>query len=261
VGREYRIVGVAVITGSASGIGAAVRKRLEADGDRVVGIDLRDAEIVADLSSREGRQRAVAEAVAAADGSIDRAVLCAGLGSHLEDLPLIASVNYFGCIEVLDGLLPALARGTNPAVVALCSNSAQMAPLDEHPYVLALLEGDEAKAREIVANENGFVAYAGSKQALGRAVRRRAQQFGEAGVRLNAAAPGPVRTPLLQGSADHPVFGKGVAALPIPLGRWAEPEEISGLIAFMLGPEAGYMHGSIVYMDGGNDAVVRPERF
>jgi len=254
-------MGTVCITGSASGIGAAVRQRLERDGDRVIGVDLRDAEVIADLSTPGGREQAVADVLAACGGTLDRAVLCAGLGSHLDDWPLIASVNYFGCVEVMDALLPALVKGIQPACVAICSNSAQMAPLEDHPYVLALLDGDETLARKLVAETNGFVAYAGSKHALGRAVRRRAMVWGKAGVRLNAAAPGPVQTPLLEGTQGHPVFGKGLEALDIPLGRWAQPEEIAGLVAFMLGPAAAYMQGTILYMDGGNDAAARPDRF
>jgi NAD(P)-dependent dehydrogenase (short-subunit alcohol dehydrogenase family) len=116
-------------------------------------------------------------------------------------------------------------------------------------------------AREIVAQENGFVAYAGSKHALCRAVRRRAGSWGAAGVRMNGVCPGATETPLLRGSAEHPVWGPSVAGLDIPLGRRAEPSEIATVIAFLLGPDAGYMHGSIVYADGGNDAAMRPDRF
>jgi NAD(P)-dependent dehydrogenase (short-subunit alcohol dehydrogenase family) len=254
-------VGTTAITGSASGIGAAVRKRLESDGDRVIGVDLRDADVETDLGTPAGRERAVAAVRDAAGGALDRLVLCAGLGAHVEDLALIASVNYFGAVDVMDGLLPELAGRPDAAAVAVCSNSAQIAPVDEHPYVLALLDGDEAKARELVAKENGFVAYAGSKHALCRAVRRRARAWGEAGVRVNGICPGTTETPLLQGSIDHPVWGPAVASLDIPLGRHADPSEMAAVIAFLLGPEAGYVHGSLLYADGGNDATMRPDRF
>jgi NAD(P)-dependent dehydrogenase (short-subunit alcohol dehydrogenase family) len=78
---------------------------------------------------------------------------------------------------------------------------------------------------------------------------------------LNGICPGPTQTPLLQGSIDHPVFGKGVDALDIPLGRRAAPEEMANVVAFLLGPDAAYVHGSLLYADGGNDATVRPDRF
>jgi len=72
----------AVITGSASGIGAATRARLESEGFNVIGIDLRNAEIEADLSTPEGRQKAVSETIEKSNGKIDRLVLAAGLGGQ-----------------------------------------------------------------------------------------------------------------------------------------------------------------------------------
>jgi NAD(P)-dependent dehydrogenase (short-subunit alcohol dehydrogenase family) len=254
-------MGIAAVTGSASGIGAAVRERLERQGDRVVGVDLHDAEVVADLSTAAGRRSAVAGVLEATGGALDRVVLAAGLGAHVDDIRLVASVNYFGAVELLDALRPALAGRSDAAVVVVCSNSAQMGPFQEHPYVLALLDHDEARAHQLLAGENGFIAYGGSKHALSRAVRRRAPEWGKAGIRLNGIAPGPTRTPLMDGAAAHPVWGKGVQALSVPLGRWAEPAEIAATIAFLLGPEASYVHGSIVYADGGNDAELRPDGF
>lgn len=252
---------VVAVTGSASGIGAATRRRLEDEGRRVIGVDLRNAQVEADLSQPQGRRAAIEGVLELAGARLDGAVLCAGVGGHVADLGLLASVNYFGAVELLDALLPTLRRGERPAVVVIASNSAQFFPLDDHPYVMALLEGDEARARELAAKENGFIAYAGSKHALARAVRRRAAEWGKAGVRLNALAPGPVRTPLLQATADHPVFGKGLEQLEVPLGRFAEPAEIAALVSFLLGDEASYVHGSVVYVDGGNDASMRPDRF
>ena len=254
-------MGTAAVTGSASGIGAAITRRLEADGDRVIGVDLRGADVEADLSTPEGRKSAVAGVLSACDGKLDRLVACAGLGAHLDDFALIASVNYFGAVATLDGLKDALSGREGAAAVAVCSNSARFGPFDDHPFVLACLDGNETLAREIVAKENGFLAYGGSKHALCRAVRRRVSEYGEAGVRLNGICPGATQTPLLQGSLDHPVFGPGVESLNIPLGRRAEPEDIAVVIDFLLGPGACFVHGSILYADGGTDATARPDRF
>jgi NAD(P)-dependent dehydrogenase (short-subunit alcohol dehydrogenase family) len=105
---EVGIVGVAVVTGSASGIGAAIRARLEARGDRVVGVDLRGAEVIADLGTPSGRRQAIDDVLVAVDDGIDRLVLCAGLGAHLDDFAAIASVNYFGAVDLMDGLLESM---------------------------------------------------------------------------------------------------------------------------------------------------------
>jgi len=258
-------VQVAVVTGSASGIGAAIRARLEAAGNHVIGVDVRGAEVLADLGSAPGRALALAavrEQLGASGGRLEHVVVCAGLGAHVRPPSRIASVNYFGAIDMLDGLLDTLASGEAPAAIALCSNSAQMAPLDEHPYVLALLAHDEASARHLIdAQDSPIVAYMGSKHALGRAVRRRAGLWGRRGVRLNAIAPGPVRTPLLQGGLDDPLTGAAIRNLKIPLGRLGEPGEVAELAAFLLSPAAAWIHGSIYFIDGGNDAEIRPDRF
>ena len=105
---------IVVVTGSASGMGAATRARLEADGQRVVGVDLRDAEVVADLGTPDGRpgrgRRASREL---AGGSIDGLVTWAGVAGLTERPPgsLLVSVNYFGTVALLEGLRPLLAAG------------------------------------------------------------------------------------------------------------------------------------------------------
>ena len=114
---------------------------------------------------------------------------------------------------------------------------------------------------EIEKVGSGDLAYLASKNALGKAVRARAMKWGECGVRINAVAPGPVLTPLLQGSLDTPGTGDAVRALKVPLGRYGEPREIAGLIAFLLGDQAAFIQGSVYYIDGGIDAAMRPNGY
>ncbi|MBE0480374.1 MAG: SDR family oxidoreductase [Dehalococcoidia bacterium] len=252
-----------VVTGSASGIGAAVRKRFEHDGDTVIGIDIRDAEIIADLSTREGREAAIA-GVKRRGLTIDRFVACAGLATDTRPPSLIASVNYFGTVDLLDGLFEELQQGSSPCAVLVLSNSMQWLQLDGSPFMQALLQHDEHGAAEIVdqmpdAFFAASLAYVGSKLALGRAVRKRASVWGKAGVRLNGIAPGNTKTPMLQRILEDPNTRDGVANMEIPLGRLADPAEIAGLVAFLCGAESSYIHGSIIYIDGGIDATVCPD--
>jgi NAD(P)-dependent dehydrogenase (short-subunit alcohol dehydrogenase family) len=247
-----------VITGSGSGLGAAVRARLEAAGDRVIGVDLRGQEIDADLATPTGRSAAMNAVLDLTEGTIDGLVVCAGLGPHVQPRSLIVSVNYYGAVEVLDGLRPALAAGDGPAAVAISSNSIGMVPVNDPALLDAMLDGTESDAVALASDYDGSSVYAHTKIALARAVRRRSQVWGDAGVRLNAIAPGPVNTPLLQGSLDDPTLGPLVDALPIPLGRRADPDDVAATVVFLLGPDAGFVHGSILFADGGTDAVVRP---
>ncbi|MFC1925510.1 SDR family oxidoreductase [Chloroflexota bacterium] len=250
------------ITGSASGMGAAIRARLEKSGDRVIGIDLKDAEIIADLSTDEGCAAAVAGVKQLCGDSLDNFVAAAGISADVKNPWLIACVNYFGVVNMLDGLFELLQRGHNPSVVVISSNSAQMMPMDDYPYVLALLDYNKAEAERII-NEIGHpgIAYSGSKNAVARAVRRRAAKWGEAGVRLNAIAPGLTSTPMLQRVLDDPSTGDSIRSMPKPLGRYAEADELAAVAAFLLSAEASYVHGAVYYVDGGQDAQIRPDRF
>jgi NAD(P)-dependent dehydrogenase (short-subunit alcohol dehydrogenase family) len=254
-------MGNAIVTGAASGIGMAVRERLEAQGDRVVGVDLRDVEVTADLSTPEGREKAINETLEITKGSVDRLVLAAGLGGYILDAPRVLVVNYFGSVDLLDGLKDAMVGRPGGAAVAISSNAAQFGVNYEDPIVLALLDHDETKARELMAGTNGGAAYCLSKHALARAVRRRAIEWGKIGVRLNAIIPGKTETPLYQAVLDNPEMAKLVDLIPVPLGRTATSREIADIIVYMLSDASSYIHGSIVWADGGTDAAIRPGAF
>ncbi|MHB8328343.1 MAG: SDR family oxidoreductase [Acidimicrobiales bacterium] len=247
-----------VVSGSASGIGAAIRGRFERSGARVVGIDRRGAEVNADLGAVQGRQEALAAVTELTEGRVDGVVACAGLGPHTRPTEHIAQVNYFGALGMLDGLLLALRVGEAPAAVAMSSNSAGITP--PHQGLLeALAAGDEETAGALARVLDGATVYGMTKLALARAVRRRAADWGAAGVRLNALAPGPVETPLLRATLQDPVLGPLVEGLPVPLARRATPEEIAGAVAFLLDPVNGFVHGSVLFIDGGSDAQLRPD--
>src|SRR5262245_49572921 len=100
-------MGTYVVTGSASGIGAATAERMRTIGHRVVGVDLTDADVTADLGDAGRRRRAVAEVTALTDGGADGVVCGAGIaGSTRRDGADLVSVNYFGTVDLLRGLRP-----------------------------------------------------------------------------------------------------------------------------------------------------------
>lgn len=249
------------ISGAASGLGAATRAILEAQGDRVVGVDLRGSDVDADLATPEGRDTAIRHVVERAGGALDAAIVCAGLGPHVEDRSLIVAVNYFGALELLDGWRDALERGQAPAAVAIGSNSTTLDPNPDADLVAACLRGDEAEARRIAAGLPGHRVYSSSKAAVQRAIRHRAPAWGAHGVRLNAVAPGAFTSPLLQADLDDPTFGPAIRALPIPLAHIADTEEVADVVAWLCSSGARYVHGAVLFVDGGTDAVVRPDAF
>lgn len=254
-------MGSFVITGSASGIGAATRSRLERAGHSVIGVDLRNAEITTDLSKPEGRAAALDAVIARCGGTLDGLLTAAGLGPP-NDPALIVSVNYFGTEAFLTGLRPLLAASGNAQVVAISSNSTTTMPDVPDDLILACLAGDEPLARSLATTYGDGNAYAGSKTAVARYVRRNAPtaEWAGAGVRLNAIAPGATLTPLLQKGLDSDEYGPAIRAFPVPTGGFGTPDQIAYWIDAMLtGEGASFMCGSIVFVDGGTDAMVRPD--
>ena len=251
------------VTGSASGIGAALRSQLEDEGDRVIGVDLRRAEVIADLSNLEGRETAVAEVLTASGFRLDGLVVCAGVGPQVKSGATIISVNYFGAATILAALRGVLLASEDPAAVAVSSNAATISPGAEGPLVETCLAGDEREARRLADRMDGSSVYAAAKLALARYVRRHAPQpeWAGAGIRLNAVAPGAVATPLLQGGLDDPKLGPAIRNFPIPLRGIGNPEQIASAIAFLLSPAASFCCGSILFVDGGSDALVRGDRY
>jgi NAD(P)-dependent dehydrogenase (short-subunit alcohol dehydrogenase family) len=249
------------VTGAASGLGKALRARLEGDGARVIGVDLHSCEIGADLSSPGGRAAAVTGVLSACGGVLDGVVPCAGLGpQHPSDR--IVAVNYFGAVATVEGLLDALAGGSQPAVVMISSNSTTMTPGAAGKLADACRSlDDEPAALGLAVDAHPAVAYAASKVGVGRFVRRRALDLGPRGIRINSVAPGAFDTPLLQQGLDDPETRDLIAAIPIPLGRRGAPDDIAAVVAWLLSDDARYVHGANLFVDGGTDAQLSAERF
>lgn len=247
-----------VITGAGSGIGATTAAMLRAAGHNVVGVDLHDADVSADLGTSAGRVQGAADAIAAAGGSVDAVIACAGLSA---DTPVTARVNFFGVTEFLAAMRPTLAKSAAPRV-AVISSMSSLQP-NYPPLVEALLAGDEdaaiVKAEEAVAASPSLV-YASSKRALSRWVRREAPkaEWAGAGIPLNAVGPGIVKTPMtapLLADAQQAAFVD--LMVPMPLNGHETPEVIANLLIWLTSVENSHICGQTIYIDGGSDVVLR----
>jgi NAD(P)-dependent dehydrogenase (short-subunit alcohol dehydrogenase family) len=247
-------------------MGQAVVEKLRAAGHTVITVDLKQADVQADLSTPEGRRAATEGVLAAAGGRLDGAVLAAGLGPTVapDRSRLITQVNFFGVVELLQGWRAALAAAGNAKVVAFSSNSTTTVPAVPSRAIRALLAGHGAKAVRAVSlrgRQAPTFAYAASKIALSHWVRRTAvtKEWAGAGIRLNAIAPGAIRTPMLEGQLANPKEAKFVEAFPVPIGGYGEPGHLADWVVFMLSESAHFLCGSVVFVDGGSDAYFRAD--
>jgi NAD(P)-dependent dehydrogenase (short-subunit alcohol dehydrogenase family) len=253
-------MGLYIVSGASSGIGAAVCQRLIDDGETVIGLDRISAQINADLATPSGRENAVAQCRALAKSGLDGLVCCAGVGSTFSDVSAIPQVNYFGSIDLVTGLGDLLTMKSG-AVVLVSSNSASQST--EMDYVNALLAADRNGIAESLLKITGHGAYSGAKQAISKWMRRNAPDYARRGIRLNAVAPGYTRTAMTADAENHLEYGKAIAEFlsTIPLGRAGETRDIAQAIGFLLSNEASFVSGSILYVDGGHDAMFRPDSY
>ena len=253
-------MGNVVIAGAASGIGRAIAEQLQQEGHRVIGVDLQSTDITADLSTPEGRAAAVTAIRGATSDGLSGLVACAGVGSHVPDNALITAVNYFGAVDLVEGLRDHLSVHRTP-VVLVSSNSAPM-PTNAD-FVDSLLAGDFDAACEIARDMQGQPVYSGTKQALTRWMRRNTADYAGLGIRMNAIAPGYTRTPLSLAAEDDPTYADAIRKFidSIPVGRPGEPQDMADAVSFLLSERAGFICGSMLFIDGGHDALLRPDAY
>lgn len=221
-------MGRVLVTGAASGIGAACATTLRDDGWEVVGADLRGGDGVHALDVTD---EAAWDAVLDAVWPLNALVLCAGIRtrSMMVDTPLEVwrrhlDVNVTG---VWLGLRGFLRREPEPgsSAVTISSVNAQLAVPGQAHYVA-------------------------SKGAVGALTRAAALEAAPIGIRVNAVAPGPIRTPMAEERLADPAQVAWLTGR-VPLGRVGEPPEVSGVVAFLLSDRASYISGETIYIDGG----------
>jgi NAD(P)-dependent dehydrogenase (short-subunit alcohol dehydrogenase family) len=239
---------VALVTGAASGIGAATARRLVAEGCKVVAVDVAGQAleqacaalpddmvlpIVADVASEADCERFVREC-AARFGGLDLFVNNAGvIGQRLaitempvEEFDRVHAVNIRGAFLALRAALRQMqAQGRGGAVV----NVASVGGLSAQPF---------------------SCAYGSSKRAIIGLSGTAAMENGKHGIRVNAVCPGAVDTPMLAPAMSRVTVPED-AFRALPLGRAADPSEVAAFIAYLLSEDASYQTGGVYTVDGG----------
>lgn len=244
--HEEQMIGTALVTGAASGIGAAVISRLSARGTQVVGIDQRYPDGVdrqkrhvhyvrADLRNAEEVRSAVTQARDLLGRSPDAVIQSAGI---YEAAPLVE------CAEsTWDGMFAVNVRAAFLVAQAVMRDrSMSDAPLSfVNVASTAAIRGFRSEPA---------AAYNASKAALLALTRQMAIEWADQSVRANAVLPGFTDTPMVR-VMDDPESGQATLDHVVPLRRMGTPDEIAATICFLASPLSSYTTGSTVTVDGG----------
>lgn len=246
---------VAVVTGAARGIGAAIASRLSADGHAVAVIDLREedtAATVAAITDAGGRAIGIGADVSNA-ADVERAVAraAADLGA-----PTIL-VNNAGILR--DNLLFKMSEGDWDAVMGVHLRGAFLMSRQVQKHQVESKWGRVVNLSSTSALGNrGQANYSAAKAGLQGFTKTLAIELGPFGVTANAIAPGFIATDMLRATAERlgitfEQFLEG-AAKEIPVRRVGQPEDIAALASFFCSEEAGFVSGQVVYAAGGPKA-------
>ncbi|MBI2000510.1 MAG: 3-oxoacyl-ACP reductase FabG [candidate division NC10 bacterium] len=245
-------MGVAIVTGASRGIGRAIAAGLAATGYRII-MSYRDRDgqandLVEKIRTSGGEAIAVRADVglpAEADALVRTAlhrfgqvdVLVNNAGVHFPGVPLAAvrwedwerilQVNLSGPLRLIQAVVPHMRERRHGHIVNISSNVSQRLPAGSGPYTV-------------------------SKVGLEALTRTLAKEEGPHGIRVNAIAPGPIRTDMLEESLKvMGPEGSEVFIRSVPLGRAGRPEEIASVVVFLVSDAASYLTGQVIYVNGG----------
>lgn len=257
-------MGIYVITGGTTGIGAQVRTMLLQEGHTVYNIDYKGGDFCADLSISQERKAALAAVHETFPDGIDGIICNAGIGP-VRPAEMIFALNFFASIEMAEGVRDLLIKKQGCCVVTSSNSITNQTVRPDWIDMLSNVMDEERvlKFAETIPEEQRPSAYSSSKHALARWVRRVSPSWAVDGLRINSVAPGNTTTPMTKGMTEAQMDAALLIPIPTRYGKreFLDAEEIANGILFLASPKASGINGVILFVDGGIDALLRSERF